>query len=188
MSDDLKILFAGTMGAGKTTAIRAISDIEPVLTEQKNTERNIVDKETTTVALDYGEVSLGDDQRLLLFGTPGQRRFDFMWETLGEGAIGLVILLNDETPDSREELLYFLETFEVLLNRVPTVVGITRLQDDAALATYQDILQEHDRCVPVLPADVRRRDDVVLLLECLLAQVEAVTLTGAQPNITQEDR
>lgn len=188
MQPDLKILFAGTMGAGKTTAIKAISDIDPVLTEQKNTERDIVDKEMTTVGLDYGEVDLGDGQRLLLFGTPGQRRFDFMWETLGIGAIGLVILLNDEMPDNHDELIYFITTFEALLNRVPTVVGVTRLKTSVSLGTYQDVLQDHGRCIPVLPVDTRQRDDVLLLVECLLAQVEASTLTGSSSMPEQENQ
>ena len=186
MPDDLKILFAGSMGAGKTTAIKAISDIDPVLTEQLNGEKDLVDKETTTVALDYGEVDLGDDQRLLLFGTPGQRRFDFMWETLGDGAIGLVILLNDEGTDGVAELGYFLTTFEVLLDRIPTVVGVTRLKDSGSLSDYQDALQNHERCVPVLPVDARSKQDVLILLECLLTEIEAASFMASETPTQQE--
>ena len=70
------ILFAGPMGAGKTTAIRTLSDIEVVSTEAANSERNVVDKPTTTVALDYGEITLGDEEKIRLYGVPGQERFD----------------------------------------------------------------------------------------------------------------
>jgi len=76
------ILFAGPMGAGKSTAIATLSDIEVVTTEAANTERHVVDKETTTVALDYGEITIGDDEKVRLYGVPGQKRFDFMWTIL----------------------------------------------------------------------------------------------------------
>ena len=80
------ILFAGPMGAGKTTAIRTLSDIPVVSTEAANTDRAQSDKETTTVALDYGEISVSDEEKVRLYGIPGQRRFEFMWKILRERA------------------------------------------------------------------------------------------------------
>src|SRR5690606_20066773 len=91
MADDV-ILFAGPMGAGKTTAIRSVSEIPVVSTEAENNERNISDKPTTTVALDYGEILLSDDEKVRLYGLPGQKRFDFMWRILVERAMGMVLL------------------------------------------------------------------------------------------------
>ena len=93
------ILFTGPMGAGKTTAIQSLSDVPVVHTEADNTERHIADKPTTTVALDYGEITLGADEKVRLYGTPGQRRFDFMWAILRERARGMVLLINNDATD-----------------------------------------------------------------------------------------
>ena len=88
---EYKILFTGSVGAGKTTAIGQISDVPPLVTDVRNTDRS-VDKPLTTVGLDYGEFALDTGDRVRLFGTPGQSRFDFMWQILARNALGLVIL------------------------------------------------------------------------------------------------
>ncbi|TPX01006.1 ATP-binding protein, partial [Schumannella luteola] len=92
------ILFAGPMGAGKTTAIRSLSEIEVVSTEAANSEPGAVDKPTTTVAMDYGEIDLDPDM-VRLYGIPGQERFDFMWDILRERAMGLIVLVNADDPE-----------------------------------------------------------------------------------------
>src|SRR5664279_1499480 len=87
------------MGAGKTTAIQSLSEIEVVRTEANNSERHIVDKETTTVALDYGEILVDGDEKVRLYGIPGQERFSFMWSILKKRAKGMVLLVNSDAPD-----------------------------------------------------------------------------------------
>ena len=99
------------MGSGKTTAIRSLSEIEVVATEAANTERDVVDKPTTTVALDYGEIALGDEDKVRLYGIPGQRRFDFMWSILRERAEGMVLLVNNDAPDPVGLMLQYLDDF-----------------------------------------------------------------------------
>jgi len=94
-----KIVFTGPVGAGKTTAIRTLSDIEPISTEQYATDETKNLKEETTVAMDYGSMMLGGKERIHLYGTPGQKRFDFMWEILSEGSIGLIVLANNRAND-----------------------------------------------------------------------------------------
>jgi hypothetical protein len=76
------ILFAGPMGSGKTTAIKSLSDIPVIATEAANSDRETADKATTTVAIDYGEIGVTDEEKIRLYGIPGQRRFDFMWRIL----------------------------------------------------------------------------------------------------------
>ena len=86
------------MGAGKTTAIRAISDIPPVNTEAANLDKARHGKAETTVGLDYGETLLEGGEKLRLYGLPGQERFDFMWRILCRGALGVVLLADNGAP------------------------------------------------------------------------------------------
>src|SRR2546430_8281827 len=96
----LKILVAGGFGAGKTTLVGSVSEIQPLRTEELLTDRSvgvddisgIEEKSTTTVALDFGRITIGEDLVLYLFGTPGQDRFWFVWDELAHGAVGAVVL------------------------------------------------------------------------------------------------
>ena len=87
-----KIIFAGPVGSGKTTSISSVSDILVVGTEAKATDEVAQRKDNTTVAMDYGVLNLENGSKVHLYGTPGQDRFNFMWEILSENAMGFVIL------------------------------------------------------------------------------------------------
>src|SRR3712207_7743093 len=89
------MVISGAVNAGKTEFIKAISEIEVVSTERKATDDTKLIKKETTVAMDFGRIAVAEDLVLHLFGTPGQKRFDFMWEILSEGMLGLVILVED---------------------------------------------------------------------------------------------
>lgn len=91
---EYKILFTGTMGAGKTTAIAAISEMSPVMTDVLNSDASVA-KARTTVGLDFGVLTLDSGDRVRLFGTPGQTRFDFLWKILAKNALGLIILTDN---------------------------------------------------------------------------------------------
>lgn len=179
MALESKLVFCGPMGAGKTTAIRAISEIPPISTEVVNTDFSESAKEETTVALDYGELTLDTGQKLLLYGTPGQRRFEFMWPVVARGALGIVILLDQTRPDPRDDLEGFLDAFEtqILDGRVVVVVGRLQHGVDAALRAYRELLGQRGMFAPVMPADVRRRDDVLKVLTVLFHQIEACSST-----------
>src|SRR5882724_8408995 len=97
------------MGAGKTTAIRSLSEIEVVSTEANNSERHVVDKATTTGALDYGEILIDGEEKVRLYGIPGQKRFDFMWAILKKRAKGMILLVNSDSPDPIGQMLEFID-------------------------------------------------------------------------------
>jgi len=171
---EYKILFTGTVGAGKTTAIAAISESPPIVTDVPNTDASVA-KPLTTVGLDFGMVTLEGGQRLRLFGTPGQARFDFLWSILARNALGLVVLVDNSRPQPLEDLALYLDGFAEALRQVPCVVGVGRLEEHAApgLDEYAGFLGARGMALPVLAVDVRRRADVLLLIDMLLAQMEA---------------
>ena len=171
---EIKIVFTGPMGAGKTTAIRAISDVPPVSTEVANTDQSINAKPTTTVALDYGQLLLEDGTAVSLYGTPGQERFSFMWEILCRGSLGVVLLLDGSTATARHDLQSYAEAFRRINPNQPFVTGIGRVSpDDCRLDEYARALGARGIVAPVFGVDVRKREDVLLLIETLLCVLEA---------------
>ena len=171
---EIKIVFTGPMGAGKTTAIRAISDFAPVNTDVENNDRASVDQDTTTTALDYGQIALDDGLVVRLYGTPGQERFAPMRQILMEGAVGVVLLIDAAQVDALTHLDTYLDALRASEPVPPLVVGAGRTQDTGATPVDQ-LLHRVERAglsVPVFSVDVRRRDDVVLLVEALLCQIE----------------
>lgn len=171
---EYKLLITGTVGAGKTTAIRAISDIEPVVTDVANHD-SAVDKARTTVGLDYGMITLDNGDRIRLFGTPGQARFDFLWQILVHKALGLIILMDHSRPAPLSDLAMFLDGFASHLQSLPCVIGVGRHDIDGGLplSRYADLLEQRALVVPILAVDVRQRADVLLLIDTLLGQIEA---------------
>ncbi len=171
------ILVVGPMGAGKTTAISSLSDIETVRTEAVNTERNVVDKATTTVALDYGEIALSPTEKVRLYGVPGQKRFDFMWQILKQRAVGMLMLVKNDAENPRQDLLDFFEEFCEIHDRGGVVVGVTHsdVQPFPSTFEYQELLAAHypSAIAPVFTIDPRNRDQLVTMLSVLAANVES---------------
>lgn len=174
-SQRLKVVFTGCVGAGKTTAIDAISEIDPISTDVKSTESSVLErKSSTTVAMDYGELTLDAETKLYLYGTPGQRRFDFMSHVLMKGALGLVILIDNSHKTPLEELDYYLNLNAEFLTVNPAVIGITHYDEisQPTVDDYYNVLKEHGDFWPVIQSDARKPEDVVLLLHTLLAILE----------------
>ncbi len=169
-----KILFSGTAGAGKTTAIAAISDEAPVSTDVANSDISL-GKPTTTVGLDFGTITLASGDRVRLFGTPGQARFDFMWPILARDALGLIILIDNSRPFPVADLNVYLDGFAGELEHMPCVVGVGRTEAHPVptLDVFGEHLAQRGLVLPVVAVDVRRRDDVLMLIDLLLAQAEA---------------
>src|SRR4030066_997706 len=107
----VKMVVTGPFNAGKTEFIRSVSEIEVVSTERKISSESERVKDQTTVAMDFGRISVDENLVLYLFGTPGQRRFDFMWEILAEGMLGFVGLVDSSRPETFREARRILETF-----------------------------------------------------------------------------
>jgi uncharacterized protein len=141
----LKVLIAGGFGVGKTTLVQSLSEIPPLLTEQAMTTASIgVDeadavpgKTTTTVAMDFGRITVDESLILYLFGTPGQSRFWFMWDELARGSVGAVVLVDLRRIDDCFPAIDFFEN-----RRLPFVVGVNRFPgaDDYDPETVRDAL------------------------------------------------
>jgi uncharacterized protein len=172
--NDYKIIFSGPVGAGKTTAIGAISDIEPIATDEVVSEPAEASKSLTTVALDYGLIKLAENERIHLYGTPGQDRFDFMWEVLTHGSIGLILLLSNARPDPFSDLRFFLDAFKDFIGETKLVIGVTQmdLMPRPTLEEYYLQLNNDTAKIPVFEVDARMKHDVSLLVEVLLYSVD----------------
>lgn len=171
-----KILVAGGFGSGKTTLVGAISEVRPLRTEEVLTTASVGhddlegvgDKTTTTVALDFGRITLGPALSLYLFGLPGQERFSFMWDELSYGALGAVILADvRRLGDCFPSVNYF----EGL--RLPFVVAINRF-DGAPLYESEEVRAALDLGpdVPVVLCDAR---DLASVKQVLITLVRAIS-------------
>ncbi|RME35199.1 MAG: hypothetical protein D6786_02625 [Gammaproteobacteria bacterium] len=173
-----KIVITGPVGAGKSTAIRTLSDIPVVETDQQASDMTAERKQTTTVAMDYGMMTLSQNERLHLYGTPGQERFDFMWEILQEGGIGLVLLIDNTRRDPFQDLDFFLRAFRDFIRRTKVVIGVTRmdLSPDPPLEAYHRHLaterNEWRIKAPVMEVDARSYQDMSMLVRSLLCTID----------------
>ena len=170
-----KIIFTGPVGAGKTTAIHSLSDIAPVRTDRLASDMAKERKPETTVAMDYGLVTLECGIAIHLYGTPGQERFDFMWEILVEGGIGLVLLIDNTRADPFVDLRFFIKSFRQFIDQTALVIGVTRsdLRAEPTLARYQQELSAMDLpATPIFEVDARSRKDISLLVEALLCLLD----------------
>jgi small GTP-binding protein len=167
----VKIVVTGPFAAGKTTMIRTISEITVLSTERGISDDTRSQKRDTTVAMDFGRITIDRDLVLYLFGTPGQDRFDFMWEILGEGMLGYVVLVDASRAESLEEAAGIAAAFRRMAP-VPFVVGLNRSDgvdeaEEAAVRERLDLPPE----VPVVPCDVTDRESVKSVLLALLYAV-----------------
>src|SRR5881628_3268981 len=173
----LKILVAGGFGVGKTTLVGSVSEIRPLRTEELLTEAGrpvddtsgVEGKNTTTVAMDFGRITLREDLVLYLFGTPGQERFWFMWDELSEGALGAVVLADTRRLDSCFAAVDFFER-----RNLPFVVGVNCF-DGAYRYGTEEVRQALDvgMDVPLLLCDARERESTKQVLTSLMEHVMA---------------
>jgi signal recognition particle receptor subunit beta len=179
----VKIVIVGGFGVGKTTMVGSVSEIRPLTTEETMTQAGIgVDddfgsptKTATTVAMDFGRISITEQLVLYLFGTPGQERFWFLWNGLFEGALGAVVLVDTRRLESSFDVMGKLEE-----RGVPFVVAVNSFPDAPRhpldeLRTALDLSED----IPIIECDVRRRASSRDVLLTLMRFLHSLAMTGA---------
>ncbi len=173
----VKMVVTGPFNAGKTEFIRSVSEIDVVSTERKISSEVEKVKNSTTVAMDFGRITVDNDLVLYLFGTPGQRRFDFMWEILSEGMLGFIVMVDSTRPETFREARNILETFRAYAP-TPYVVAANK-QDREDAWDIEDMrislrLAPNVKMLPCIAPDRETVKTVLLeLLYSILAEMEA---------------
>jgi small GTP-binding protein len=171
----VKMVITGPYASGKTEFIRSISEIDVVSTDTKVSEGTYeaTVKDQTTVAMDFGRITIDDDLVLYLFGTPGQRRFDFMWEILAEGMLGFVVMVDSTKPETFREAKSILETFRAYAPTPYVVAANKQDLEEAWPAEDLRIALRIDDNVKLLPCVAKDKEKVkVVLLELLYSILE----------------
>ena len=172
----VKIVVTGPFNAGKTEFIQSVSEIDVVSTERKISSKKEKVKEATTVAMDFGRITVDEDLVLYLFGTPGQKRFDFMWEILSEGMLGFIVIVDSNRPETFREARTILETFRAYAP-TPYVVAANK-QDLPDAWEMEDMrlalrLDPNIKLLPCVAFDKESVKNVLLeLLYSIISEME----------------
>lgn len=174
---DLKIVFVGPPGAGKSTAIKSLSDLPPVSTDVPASDESRL----TTVAMDFGEMMLEGGGVVRLYGVPGQGRFEFIWPMISDGAIGALFFLDARHPAPLQELDGYLESFADTLRSTTCLLVVTHIDEathEYSTQRFAKHVRDRGHLMPVIEIDPRQRRDVLYALNLLLEML-GTTETGA---------
>lgn len=171
--ESIKLVFGGPVGAGKSTAIRAIADAEPISTEMPLIDGPMGDKTTTTVALDFATVMLDDGAPLFVYGLPGQAHFEFMYPIVVEGALGVIVLLNGTQPDLAAECERWLTGMRRINEAILMVIGVTQTETlpSFSITPLREVIKRCGAPVPVFTIDARSKEEVTQLVRALLLEM-----------------
>ena len=172
----VKMVVTGPFSAGKTEFVKTVSEIDVVSTERGISAEEERIKQRTTVAMDFGRITVDDSLVLFLFGTPGQKRFDFMWEILSEGMLGFIVMVDSTRPETFREASNVLNAFRSF-SPTPYVIAANKQDmedawdlDDMRIALRLD---EGDQLVPCVAQDKESVKQVLLtLLENILLEID----------------
>jgi signal recognition particle receptor subunit beta len=176
----VKMVVTGPFAAGKTEFIRTISEIDVVSTERKISSDAERIKDATTVAMDFGRITVDEELVLYLFGTPGQKRFDFMWEILSEGMLGFIVIVDSSRPETFREARGILDTFRCYAETPYVIAANKQDSEDAWSPDDLRIALKISKDIKVLPCVANDKDLVKgVLLELLYSILETMDLEGA---------
>ncbi len=172
----VKMVITGPFNAGKTMFIKTVSEIDVVSTERKTSSKAEQEKEQTTVAMDFGRITVDDELVLYLFGTPGQKRFEFMWEILSEGMLGFIVMVDSTRPETFREARSILETFRAY-SPTPYLVAANKQDlkdswelDDMRIALRLD---PNIKLLPCVSLDIESVKTILLaLLDSIMAELD----------------
>jgi small GTP-binding protein len=171
----VKMVITGPFSSGKTQFIQSVSEIPVVSTDKKISDESpeSAEKNETTVAMDFGRITVDDELVLYLFGTPGQRRFDFMWEILAEGMLGFVVMVDSAKPETFREAKSILETFRAYAPTPYVVAANKQDHPDAWEPEDLRIALRIEESVKLLPCIAKDKESVKsVLLELLYSILE----------------
>jgi uncharacterized protein len=185
MRNLLKIVVTGPVGAGKTTFIRTISEIDVVDTDRKPTDETAQMKSGTTVAMDFGRITLDGDMWVQIYGTPGQSRFDFMWDILIQGAHGYILLVPAHLPGSMRAARS-IKTFMQQRTQIPMVIGITHADRPDAwdLEDIQMVLADTKPTCPYVIVNATQPQSVA---EALLELIQQLASTDSTEDLLPDE-
>ena len=175
----VKMVITGPFNSGKTEFIQTVSEIDVVATERRISSEAEKIKDTTTVAMDFGRITVDEELVLYLFGTPGQKRFDFMWEILSEGMLGFIVMVDSTRPETFREARSILETFRAYAPTPYVVAANKQDLEDSWDIDDMRIALRLDPKLKFLPCVATSKDSVKNVLLELLYSILAEMESGA---------
>lgn len=173
-TSEIRLVIVGSVGSGKTTSIKTVSQLPMISCEAKATEQEVLHrKATTTVGVEYGALFIRKT-KLHIYGTPGQKRFDFIAPVLCKGAAGMIVMIDNGCNDPLRELNYFLNFHGPYLKKNPGIIAVTHYDDintKTSLIDYHCHVREHGLDCAVMRLDARKEDQVKKVILKLLFEI-----------------